>query len=59
MRGCSGFIWEVSDGEEFWGLSIGDQSGMTPIFASVERYSQLSGDETLETGEAISRRLYG
>ena len=26
---------------------------------STERYSHLSGEETLETGESVSKRLYG
>ena len=27
--------------------------------ASTERYSHLSGEETLETGDSVPRRLYG
>ena len=38
--------------EMMWGLG-------TQIFAITARYLPLSSEETLETGAAISKRLYG
>ena len=45
------FTWRVSYFEELVGVQKST--------ASAERYSHLSGEETLETGEAINRKLYG
>jgi len=42
------------------GLFKGDDGRLgTQIFPSTARYSHLSGEETLETGAAISKKLYG
>ena len=35
-------------------VSLGEQSS-----ASIERYAHVSGEETIETGESVSKRLYG
>ena len=43
-------VGQVSDCEEL----VGHKST-----ASTERYSLLCGEETLETGKSVSKRLYG
>ncbi|MCS5554340.1 MAG: hypothetical protein NZ878_13605 [SAR324 cluster bacterium] len=50
----------MSNCEEFVGVT---ERGIKMVelksSASTERYSHLSGEETLETGAAISKKLYG
>ena len=46
-----GLVDQVSDCEEL--------VGRHKSTASTDRYSHLSGEETLETGESISKKLYG
>ena len=52
---CAG----LSDCEELVGLITGDDVVGHKSTVSIARYSHLSGEETIETGESISKRLYG
>ena len=44
------YTWRVSDCK---GLVVGHKS-----IDSTDRYSHFSSEETIETGESVSRRLY-
>ena len=51
---CASYMRQDGKSLGFIGSHLGHKSS-----ASTERYSHLSGEETLETGEPIPRKLYG
>jgi len=51
---CASYMRQDGKSLGLIGKHLGHKSS-----ASTERYSHLSAEETLETGEAINRRLYG
>tara|TARA_B100002049_G_scaffold200356_1_gene158730 strand:- start:70 stop:216 length:147 start_codon:yes stop_codon:yes gene_type:complete len=48
LSDCEEFVGVTERGSKWWNLNL-----------LLEYYLRLSGDETLETGAAISKKLYG